>query len=96
MLIIESAIVDAEKVANALNSRKTAVLGEKISVLGISKELAEELNNLINFVVGEKEFSGYAVVNGDTVVFVKRDEKTILAFVDEDKVMGSIRKLMEL
>lgn len=96
MLIIESAIVDVEKVANALNSRKIAVLGEKISVLGISKELAEELNNLINFVVGEKEFSGYAVVNGDTVVFIKRDEKTILAFVDEDKVMGSIRKLMEL
>ncbi|MEM0089369.1 MAG: hypothetical protein QXD49_01200 [Archaeoglobaceae archaeon] len=88
--------MDAEKVANALNSRKTAVLGEKISVFGISKELAEELSNLIRFIVDEEEFSGYAVVNGETLVFRKKNEKTILAFVDDEKVMGSIRKLMEL
>lgn len=88
--------MDAEKVANVLNSKKAAVFGEKISVFGISKELADELNNLINSIVGEKEFLGYAVVNGETLVFRRKNDKTILAFVDDDRVMGSIRKLAEL
>lgn len=88
--------MDAEKVANVLNSRKAAVFAEKISVFGISKELAEELKNLINSVIDVEEFSGYAVVNGETLVFKKKNDRTILAFVDDDKVMGSIRKLVEL
>lgn len=88
--------MDAVKVANFLNSRRTAVLGEKVSVYGIDKELAEELYRLIDFIIPEKEFLGYAIVNGETVVFKRKDVKTVLAYVDDEKLMGSIKKLMEL
>lgn len=88
--------MDAEKIASTLDSRKVAVLGDKTTTFGISREFAEELRNLIEFVVGEQEFSGYALVNGETLVFRKKNEKTILAFVDDEKLMGSMRKIMEL
>lgn len=89
-----SEVVDAESVAKLLDAKRTIVAGEKISFYNISEELAEELWRLIDFVVLNENCVGYAIVNGESIVFQKGLD-TIIAFVDGQKIMGSIRRLSE-
>lgn len=90
----KSEFVDAEKVAKILDAEKAFVIGNKISLFRIPPELAEELGELIEIIAPNEKCAGYAVVNGESIVFKKAEEK-IIAFVDNDKIIGSLRRLEE-
>jgi len=85
--------VDAEKVAKFLNAERVIVSGSKFSLFGISRELADEILKLIELMTPER-CVGYAVVNGESLVF-QRGLETVVAFVDEDKIVGTMRRLSE-
>ncbi len=86
----------AEKVAHFLDSRKVIVFGEDSSIIGVDKELARELRSFIESLINEEEFKGYAIINGESLVFRKREGEILIAFVDGDRIMGSLKKLGEL
>lgn len=78
--------------AEILDTERAIVIGSKTTIFGVSKELAEELFRLIELMVPFDGSIGYAVVNGESLVF-QRGIETIIAFVDDDRIMGSIRRL---
>ncbi|MCX8172935.1 MAG: hypothetical protein N3D09_04930 [Archaeoglobaceae archaeon] len=86
--------MDAEKVASILDAEKVIVFGSKNSFYKVSKELGEELWRLIDLITPFGNCFGYAVVNGETLVFRKGLE-TIIAFVDGDRIIGSLKRLSE-
>lgn len=86
--------MDAEKVAKILDAEKAFVIGNRISLFRIPAELAEELGKLIDIIVPNEKCTGYAVVNGESIVFKKAEEK-IIAFIDNDRIIGSLRRLEE-
>lgn len=90
----ESECVDAERVAKILDTDRAIVIGSRTSIFRVHKELAEELWRLIELIAPCESCIGYAVVNGESIVFQKGSE-TIIAFVEDDKIMGSIRRLSE-
>jgi hypothetical protein len=85
--------VDAAKVAKLLDAEKAIFFGDKLSLFGVSEELGHEILRLIELIT-PANCSGYAVVNGESLVF-SRGEETIIAFVDEDRVMGTLRRLTQ-
>lgn len=85
--------MDAEKVAKLLDASKAIVVGNKLSTYKISEELAVEILRLIKLMTPENCL-GYAIVNGERVVF-RRGAETILAFVDCDRTVGAMRRLSE-
>jgi len=88
--------VKAEKIARSLDSEKVIVFGKDSSILGIDEELADELRSFIESIINEEEFKGYAIINGESLVFRKRKGEILIAFVDGDRIMGSLKKLGEL
>ncbi|MEM1579009.1 MAG: hypothetical protein QXN34_01135 [Archaeoglobaceae archaeon] len=87
--------MEAEKIAKVLNASKAFVSGKNPSLFRIQKDLAEELQKLFETLIPGEEFTGYAIVNGESLVFHKKGGKMIVAFVDEDKIFGAFRKMME-
>lgn len=88
--------MEAERLARILGSEKAAVFGDGSSIFGLSKEFAEELCKFIENLIKEEEFFGYAIVNGESLVFRKKEGEFLIAFVEDDKLMGSLRKLGEI
>jgi len=86
----------AEKIARSLDSGKVIVFEKDSSILGIDEELADELRSFIESIINEGEFKGYAIINGESLVFRKREGEILIAFVDGDRIMGSLKKLGEL
>ncbi|MCS7130533.1 MAG: hypothetical protein NZ872_03840 [Archaeoglobaceae archaeon] len=84
--------MEVEKIARILDTNRVVIIGDKISILGIPQELAEELWKLIELLVPSKNCLGYAVVNGETIVFQK-GFKNIIAFIDENRVIGALKRL---
>ncbi|MDI9610712.1 MAG: hypothetical protein QXQ38_00290 [Archaeoglobaceae archaeon] len=84
--------MEAEKLARILDTNRVIVVGETLSVLGVPEDFAEEVWKLIDLIVPSENCLGYAVVNGETIVFQKGARK-IIAFIDEDRVMGALRRL---
>ena len=85
--------MEAEKIARLLDAEKAVVTGIKTSLFRIQEELANEILKLIELITPNNSI-GYAIINGESIVF-HRGEKTIIAFVDDDKIMGAIRRLSE-
>lgn len=85
--------MDAEKVARLLGAEKVIVAGNKISLFGLQKELADEVLKLIELITPGNCF-GYAIANGEGLVF-RRGELTVVAFVEDDRVIGTLRRLTE-
>jgi|GEM_PF-2928317 predicted hydrocarbon binding protein len=83
--------VDAERIAKLLGAEKAIVAGIETSLFKIPKEMADEILKLVELIT-PKPSRGYAVINGETLVF-QRGEETIIAFVDADKIIGSIKRL---
>ncbi|MCS7143766.1 MAG: hypothetical protein NZ879_01955 [Archaeoglobaceae archaeon] len=84
--------MDAERVAKLLDTERVIVVGKTLSLFRVQKELAEELWRLLELIVPSENCIGYAVVNGESIVF-QRGLETVIAFVEDDKLIGSIRRL---
>lgn len=80
--------------ARILDTNRVIVVAGETSILGVPEELAEELWKLLNILIPSESCLGYAVVNGETIVFQK-GVKNIIAFIDENRVMGALRRLSE-
>ncbi len=88
--------MNASELSKILKTERTAVIAGKIDVEGMEEDLAVKIGDVVDVLVPAEEYEGYAVIEGEYVVFKRFGGKMAIAVVEENRVRWCLNRMRGL